>query len=73
MQKYQNNIAARNGDALVGIKVLVKLAGTATPATIYSDDGVTVTPNPLTTNANGYFEFYVANGLYDIAVNGANA
>ncbi|MET3372019.1 hypothetical protein ABIC89_001060 [Variovorax boronicumulans] len=72
MQKYQNNIAARNGDAVVGIKVLIKLAGTATPATIYSDDGVTVTPNPLTTNANGYFEFYVANGLYDIAVSGVN-
>jgi hypothetical protein len=73
MQKYQNNIAARNGDAVVGIKVLIKLAGTATPATIYSDDGVTTTPNPLTTNANGYFEFYVANGLYDIAVNGTDA
>lgn len=73
MQKYQNNIAARNGDAVVGIKVLIKLAGTATPATIYSDDGVTTTPNPLTTNANGYFEFYVANGLYDIAVSGVNA
>jgi len=73
MQKYQNNIAARNGDAVVGIKVLIKLAGTATPATIYSDDGVNVTPNPLTTNANGYFEFYVANGLYDIAVSGVNA
>jgi len=72
MQKYQNNIAARNGDAVVGIKVLIKLAGTATPATIYSDDGVNVTPNPLTTNANGYFEFYVANGLYDIAVSGVN-
>lgn len=72
MQKYQNNIAARNGDAVVGIKVLIKLAGTATPATIYSDDGVTITPNPLTTDGNGYFEFYVANGLYDIAVSGVN-
>lgn len=72
MQKYQNNIAARNGDSVVGAKVLIKIAGTATPATIYSDDGVTITPNPLTTDGNGYFEFYVANGLYDIAVSGKN-
>lgn len=73
MQKYQNNVTGRNGDVVIGGAVLVKLAGTATPATIYSDDGVTPADNPLTTDANGYFEFYAADGLYDIAVNGQNA
>jgi len=73
MQKYQNNVTGRNGDVVIGGVVLVKLAGTATPATIYSDDGVTPVTNPLTTDANGYFEFYVADGLYDITVNGQDA
>lgn len=73
MQKYQNNVTGRNGDVVIGGSVLVKLAGTATPATIYSDDGVTPVTNPLTTDANGYFEFYVADGLYDITVNGQDA
>jgi hypothetical protein len=70
MQKYQNNITARNGDAVVGIAVLITLTGTATPATIYSDNGVTTTPNPVATDANGYFEFYAADGRYDIYVGG---
>jgi hypothetical protein len=73
MQKYQNNVTGRNGDVVIGGSVLVKLAGTATSATIYSDDGVTPVTNPLTTDANGYFEFYVADGLYDITVNGQDA
>jgi len=73
MQKYQNNVTGRNGDVVIGGSVLVKLAGTATPATIYLDDGVTPVTNPLTTDANGYFEFYVADGLYDITVNGQDA
>lgn len=73
MQKYQNNIQTRLGDAVAGAKVLIRLAGTVTPATIYSDDGVTITPNPLTTDKNGYFEFYAADGRYDIYVNGVAA
>lgn len=73
MQKYQNNVTGRNGDVVIGGSVLVKLAGTATPATIYSDNGVAPADNPLTTDANGYFEFYAADGLYDISVNGADA
>jgi len=73
MQKYQNSVTGRNGDVVIGGSVLIKLAGTATPATLYSDDGITPTDNPLTTDANGYFEFYAADGLYDIAVNGQNA
>jgi len=73
MQKYQDNIIGRNGTALAavnGASVLVTLAGTVTVATIYSDNGVTVMPNPIMTDANGYFEFYAADGAYDLYVNG---
>jgi len=70
MQKYQNNITARNGDAVSGISVLISLASSGDPATIYSDDGVTVADNPIVTDANGYFEFYAADGRYNITAGG---
>lgn len=73
MQKYQNNVTGRNGDVVIGGSVLITLAGTSTPATIYSDAGITPVTNPLTTDANGYFEFYAADGTYDISVNGTEA
>lgn len=73
MQKYQNNVTARNGDAQLGLSVLITAAGTSTASTIYSDDGVTAAINPLTTDANGYFEFYAADGNYDIYVAGTLA
>lgn len=48
--------------------------GGATPsnnlATLYSDDGITQKANPITTNALGVFDFYVADGIYDIQVSG---
>jgi hypothetical protein len=69
MQKYQNNIAARNGDVVAGAQVLITPAGNTSPSTIYSADGAVLAPNPLTTDANGYFEFYAADGRYDIYVN----
>jgi len=39
-------------------------------ASIYSDDGITLTSNPLTTNALGKFDFYVADGRYDLNISG---
>jgi hypothetical protein len=41
-----------------------------TSATIYSDDGVTTTTNPLLTDVNGRFAFHVANGRYDLKISG---
>lgn len=73
MQKYQNNVTGRNGDVVTGGSVLITAAGSVTPSTIYSDNGSTVVANPLTTDANGYFEFFVADGTYDIRVNGTLA
>jgi hypothetical protein len=73
MQKYQNNVTGRNGDVVTGGSVLITAAGSVTPSTIYSDNGSTVVANPLTTDANGYFEFFAADGTYDIRVNGTLA
>jgi len=39
-------------------------------ASIYSDDGITLTSNPLTTNALGKFDFYAADGRYDLNISG---
>lgn len=72
MQKYQNNVTSRTGDAVSGAAVAVRLPGGAL-ATIYADDGVTPTANPITSDNKGYFEFYAADGTYDISVNGTEA
>jgi hypothetical protein len=69
MQKYQNNVTSRTGDAVSGLLVTVNVSGGGL-ATIFSDNAGTPTVNPITTDANGYFEFYVADGRYDISVNG---
>ncbi|WP_208507940.1 SGNH/GDSL hydrolase family protein [Variovorax paradoxus] len=66
MQKYQNNIADRSGNAVAGLAVTVTLQAGGGLATIYSDNAGAVAPNPLTTDSNGYFEFYAADGRYNI-------
>lgn len=70
MQKYQNNVTDLTGSAVVGVQVTVTTIG-GVLATIYSDNGGTEAPNPLTTDSNGYIEFYAPNGRYDITVAGA--
>lgn len=70
MQKYQNNVSDRAGNAVAGLQVLVNVHGSGV-ATIYSDNGATVAPNPLSTDADGYFAFYANDGRYDILVGDA--
>jgi hypothetical protein len=48
----------------------VYASGTSTLATLYSDNGVTATANPLTTNDDGEYAFYAANGRYDLVLSG---
>lgn len=72
MQKYQNNVTTNRGVAVARTLVRVdNLDGTL--ATIYSDNGVTVTSNPMLTNENGYFEFYADTGRYNILISGGEA
>jgi len=70
MQKYQNNVISSNGRPLQGVSVLVVNYPLGTNATIYADNGVTVTANPLTTDANGAFAFYAADGHYSLQLSG---
>ena len=63
MQKYASNVQQTNGDALTGASVTVYTdSAHTTKATIYSDNGITQTTNPLTTDAEGEFSFYAADG-----------
>lgn len=53
-----------------GTGVTVHLAGTQTLAALFSDDGITPTTNPVTTDSLGRFAFYVADGKYDLTISG---
>lgn len=78
MQKYVNAVAATNaaagtaGAPVANASVQVNLFPAGTPATIYSDNGVTLAANPLTTDTNGAFSFYAADGRYQLVISGAN-
>ena len=69
MQKYQNAIQDVHGNAIASATVTVYLYGTLTPATIYSDNGLTVIPSSqVTTDSDGQFYFYADNGRYTLSV-----
>jgi hypothetical protein len=76
MQKYANSVAASNGSSpglpVDGASVQVNVQSTGLPATIYSDNGITPATNPLTTDTNGAFSFYAADGRYQLVISGTN-
>lgn len=72
MLKLSDVVMDPAGNVLAGALVTVKEAGTETLATLYSDDGVTPLANPVTTDSNGVFAFYVADGDYDLVPSKAN-
>lgn len=53
---------------LAGATVTVLTNPGATPATLFSDNGVTGIANPLTTDANGAYSFYAADGRYTVSI-----
>ena len=78
MQQYQDSVLTQNASGITvvgaGLTVHVYTAGTVVPATVYSDNGITVIDQllaPITTDINGKFEFYAANGRYDVTITGA--
>ena len=57
----------------VAATVTVYAAGTTTLSTIYSDSsGVSAKTNPFTSDTNGYWSFFAADGNYDIKFSGTN-
>jgi hypothetical protein len=67
MQLYTNSIQDRYGNAIKGAQITVRTSANAL-ATLYSDNGVTLTGNPLATDSTGEFAFYAANGRYTFVV-----
>lgn len=53
-----------NGNKAVGVEITIYEAGTRTPAVLLDENDVQIT-NPVTTNEDGYYEFYIAGGSYD--------
>lgn len=75
MQKYQDSILKpqKGSSQLVpasGASVTVYAADGGL-ATLYSDNGTTQAPNPLTTDLNGGFAFYAADGVYSLKIEGS--
>jgi hypothetical protein len=67
MQCKFDVVQDRSGNAISGAFVYVYDSLSAL-ATLYSDNGITTTPNPTITNSDGEYQFYAANGTYSIAV-----
>ncbi len=72
MQRYSDAVQDPAGNALSGVSVLVQDED-GNSATVYSDNGVTPTANPLTTDAEGEFSFYAADGVYTLTFSGGGA
>lgn len=70
MQHYSSSALTDLGKPAGGASITVKVAGTMTNASIFSDDGVTAKSNPFTANNLGQFDFYAASGKYDISIAG---
>lgn len=67
MQKYQEFVYV-GSQPVRGASVYVYLYGTTTLASLFSDNGVTPTTNPVATDSDGYFSFYAADGRYTVSV-----
>lgn len=65
MNHYFDTVASRSGRAIPGASVTVYNYPTLTTATIYDIDQNIIT-NPVTADANGFFEFYVPDGKYKL-------
>jgi hypothetical protein len=68
MQQHTDSVTTRGGAAVSGASVLVKTYPAGATATIYSDNGSTQQSNPITTDADGRFSFYAADGRYTLVI-----
>jgi hypothetical protein len=75
MTRFEGQVLTQIGTPLSGTTVTVRVAnvgapGTGALATLYSDNGVTPTTNPVTADSNARYWFYIADGKYDITFSG---
>ena len=75
MQKFHDTVTATGEGGiltpLANASVAVFLTGTQTPASLYSDNGVTAKANPFLSSATGLVSFYAPDNRYDIVVSKA--
>lgn len=70
MARYLNNIVDRNGNVVVGANILVTTPA-GLNASLYSNSALTAPKgNPLTTDVNGEYDFYAAQGTYTLTISG---
>jgi hypothetical protein len=72
MQKYVNSVADPTGAPVANASVQVNTFPGGVAASLFSDNGVTPATNPLTTDTNGQFAFYAADGRYQLVISGTN-
>lgn len=73
MERHEKYLKNRFGTALAGASVQITNATTGAAAALYSDNGVTaLASNTLTTDSNGKYSFYAANGRYTRTTTAAN-
>lgn len=66
MQQYANTVQDNRGSLVSGATITISLNGTSTPASLFSDTtGLVSIANPVTTDSNGFFSFYAADGTYN--------
>ncbi len=66
MQSHSNSVQDAQGNARPGATVFIYNAGTQDTASIFSNNGLTGTDNPITTDKDGSFYFWAADGRYDV-------
>lgn len=66
MQRFFGIAQDVNGNAIPSCTVRVRLAGTATDATLFSDNSYTPQVNPFTSETDGAYQFYARDGRYDV-------
>jgi hypothetical protein len=71
MQQFHGVAQDKYGNVQAGVSVTIRVQSTGVVATIYSDNGITLLANPLTTNVNGEYSFYAADGIYTASLPGA--
>jgi hypothetical protein len=65
MERFVGTLYDDSGNKVDGVTVTVKIAGTATLAALYADDGITTKANPYTNDSDGSYEHYTPNRRVD--------
>lgn len=68
MKKEFGYVTDREGNAVAGAEIYIRKQSDSSLITLYSDDGSTTTANPLTTDNDGEWSAYWADGVYKIQV-----